>query len=165
MTVPDLGLPGGGGPGRARRGRRPGGLKSGVRWRRLDLEQLGFLVLERLVDLPGVLGGEAVELLLRALALVLADLAVLDQLVDGLLGVRRMLRTETLASSALPRATLMYSLRRSSVYYGTATRSQRRVDQAPEAGWRDHPSPTRALSWGGVTAIRRLGVTGQRREL
>src|SRR6266702_6412574 len=54
---------------------------------RSHLEQFGFLVLEQLVDLRGVLRGQVVELLLRAPPVVLADLAVLDQLVDGLLGM------------------------------------------------------------------------------
>src|SRR5690606_4272991 len=58
-----------------------------VTGRRSDLEQLGLLVLEHLVDLGDVLLGELVELLLRPPGLVLADLALLDQLVEGVLGV------------------------------------------------------------------------------
>src|SRR5215210_1535022 len=52
-----------------------------------DLEQLGFLVPEQLVDRADVLVGDLFELLLTAPRLVLADLAVLDQAVEPVLGV------------------------------------------------------------------------------
>src|SRR5438309_8162684 len=55
--------------------------------RNLDLEKLGFLVLEQLVDLAHVAVRELVELALGAAAVVLAGLAVLHQLVDRVLGV------------------------------------------------------------------------------
>src|SRR6478735_3081395 len=51
-----------------------------------DLEQLGLLVLEHLVDRVGVLLGDAVEPLLGAGDVVLADLAVLLELLEALLG-------------------------------------------------------------------------------
>src|SRR5919107_4282242 len=51
-----------------------------------DLEQLGLLVLDRLVDAVHVLGGQVVELLLRAVHVVLAGLAVLGDPVELLLG-------------------------------------------------------------------------------
>ena len=70
---------------RRRRGRR-GRSWTGER-RTSDLEQLGFLVLEQLVDRVDVLLGQRVELLLGAGAVVLADLAVLDELVELLLGL------------------------------------------------------------------------------
>src|SRR4051794_39868704 len=53
----------------------------------LDLEQLGFLVLEHLVDLVDVLLGDAVEPLLRAGHVVLPDVAVGTELLQRLLGV------------------------------------------------------------------------------
>ncbi|MPM16582.1 hypothetical protein SDC9_62963 [bioreactor metagenome] len=53
---------------------------------RSDLEQFGLFGLQQLVDLIGVLLGGPVQLGLGALALVLADLLVLDQLVDAFLG-------------------------------------------------------------------------------
>src|SRR5882672_4287566 len=55
--------------------------------RKLDLEKLGFLVLEQLVHLAHVAVRELVEVALGAVAVVLAGLAVLDQLVDRVLGV------------------------------------------------------------------------------
>src|SRR5690348_7377007 len=55
--------------------------------RNLDLEKLGFLVLEQLVHLAYIAVRELVELALGAAAVVLAGLAVLDQLVDRVLGV------------------------------------------------------------------------------
>src|SRR6478672_1366773 len=61
-------------------------MSGGLR-RSSDLEQLGFLVLEHLVDLVGVLLGDAVETLLRTGYVVLADLAVLLELLERLLGV------------------------------------------------------------------------------
>src|SRR5690606_2359330 len=51
-----------------------------------DLEQLGLLVLEHLVDGVGVVLGEGVEPLLGAGDVVLADLAVLLELLEALLG-------------------------------------------------------------------------------
>src|SRR4051812_3796657 len=54
---------------------------------RSDLEQLGFLVLEDLVDLVDVLLGHAVEALLGAADLVLTELAVLERALEVLLGV------------------------------------------------------------------------------
>src|SRR4051794_28187137 len=54
---------------------------------RSDLEQLGFFVLEKLVDGVGVLLGEAVEPLLGTGDVVLADLVVLLELLELLLGV------------------------------------------------------------------------------
>src|SRR3954465_4365572 len=53
---------------------------------RSDGEQLGFLVLEDVVDGVGVLLGGGVELLLRSGDLVLADLLVLHHLVQSVLG-------------------------------------------------------------------------------
>src|ERR687890_1498230 len=50
------------------------------------LEELGLLVLDRLVDAVHVLGGQVVELLLRAAHVVLAGLAVLGDAVELLLG-------------------------------------------------------------------------------
>src|SRR4051794_27503205 len=50
-----------------------------------DLEQLGLLVLHRVVDAVGVLGGQVVELLLGTTDVVLARLAVLDEAVELLL--------------------------------------------------------------------------------
>src|ERR1700683_5646904 len=52
-----------------------------------DLEKLGFLVLEQLVHLRDVALGQLIELALRAAAVVLARVAVLDQLLDRVLGV------------------------------------------------------------------------------
>src|SRR4051812_40595630 len=52
-----------------------------------DLEQFGFLVLEHVVDLVGVPLGRGVELLLGTGHVVLADLAVLLELLERLLGV------------------------------------------------------------------------------
>src|SRR5699024_7357126 len=54
---------------------------------RSDGLELGLLGAEGLVDLLDVLLGERLELLLGAGALVLADLLVLDQLLDGLLRI------------------------------------------------------------------------------
>src|SRR5688500_15500835 len=51
-----------------------------------DFEQLGFLVLEEVVDRVGVLLGQAVEPLLGPADVVLAHLAVLLELLEGLLG-------------------------------------------------------------------------------
>src|SRR4051794_3230656 len=51
-----------------------------------DLEELGLLVLDRLVDAVHVLGGQVVELLLGAAHVVLAGLAVLGDAVELLLG-------------------------------------------------------------------------------
>ena len=56
---------------------------------------------EQVVDRVDVLLGDGLELLLGAGDLVLADLAVLDELSSSSLAWRRMLRTETRASSAL----------------------------------------------------------------
>src|SRR5690606_16822980 len=82
------------GSGAPRRGRRRGcgdALGLAARSRRTprsrrasasDLEELALLVSEDGVDLVDVLLGEGVELLLRAGALVLADLSVLDGGVD-----------------------------------------------------------------------------------
>jgi hypothetical protein len=89
---------------------------------RSDLEQLGFLVLDHLVDGRHVLLGGLVELLLRPPDLVLAGLAVRAILSSASLACRRMLRMETLASSPLCRATLPSSRRRSSVSCGNTTR-------------------------------------------
>jgi hypothetical protein len=50
--------------------------------RKLYLEELGFLVPEQLVYLADVVMGEVFEFPLRPAALVLARLAVLDQLVQ-----------------------------------------------------------------------------------
>src|SRR5665811_2552688 len=47
-----------------------------------DLEELGFLDLEDGVDVLDVLPGEGLELLFSAGALVLTDLALLDEVVD-----------------------------------------------------------------------------------
>jgi hypothetical protein len=52
-----------------------------------DFEQLCFLALEQLVDAVHVRLGEAVQFLFGAGALILAGLAVLDQLVEGFLGL------------------------------------------------------------------------------
>src|SRR5439155_16820276 len=52
-----------------------------------DLAQLVLFALEHLVDLADEAVGELLELLLRALAVVLGDLAALDVAVDLLLGV------------------------------------------------------------------------------
>src|ERR1700733_3708238 len=52
-----------------------------------DLEQLGFLVLEQLVDLRDVGVGQLLQLPLGTAHLVLARLAVLDHLVQRVLGV------------------------------------------------------------------------------
>src|SRR5699024_7173464 len=52
-----------------------------------DGRQLGLLRGQRLIDLIGVLLRDGLELLLRPGALVLTDLLVLDQLLDGLLRV------------------------------------------------------------------------------
>src|SRR4029079_16751172 len=54
---------------------------------RSDLEQLGFLVLEHVVDLVDVLLGQAVQTLLGRTDLVLAELAVLQRALEVLLGV------------------------------------------------------------------------------
>jgi hypothetical protein len=62
------------------------------RGRTSDLEQLGFLVLDELVDDRHVLVRRVVELLLGAAAVVLAGLAVLDQLSSCSLALRRTLR-------------------------------------------------------------------------
>jgi hypothetical protein len=72
-----------------------------------DLEQLGFLVPQQIVDLVDVLLGHAVEPLLRRRHVVPADVAVLLQLVQRLLGVPRMLRTATLGVLAFASVTLM----------------------------------------------------------
>ena len=56
------------------------------------------------------------------MGIVLADLAVLDQLVQRVLGIRRTARIDTLASSPRERATLPSSRRRSSVSCGNTTR-------------------------------------------
>src|SRR4051794_31169554 len=50
------------------------------------LDELGFLVLEHLVDRVGVLLGDAVESLLGAGDVVLADLAILLELLQAVLG-------------------------------------------------------------------------------
>ncbi len=74
-----------------RRSRRAGCARRG--WARAcsrrpsHLEQFGFLVLEQLVDRVDVLLRHPVEPLLSTLALVLARFAVLDRLVDRVLGV------------------------------------------------------------------------------
>src|SRR3954447_18287511 len=52
-----------------------------------DLEELGLLVLEQLVDVTHVFLGDLLELLLRAVRVVLADLAVLGQPVQLVLRV------------------------------------------------------------------------------
>src|SRR3712207_2515476 len=62
------------------------GLSGVVMEGRSDLEQLGFLVLEHLVDLVGVGLGDRVEALLGTGDVVLADLAVLLELLQRLLG-------------------------------------------------------------------------------
>src|SRR6478752_5146419 len=54
---------------------------------RSDVEELGLLVLEQVVDQVDVPLGDRLELLLGARALVLADVAVLDELLEGGLGV------------------------------------------------------------------------------
>src|SRR6478736_1382463 len=54
---------------------------------RSDLEQLGFLVLQDLVDLVHVLLGHAVEALLGRAHLVFTELAVLERALEVLLGV------------------------------------------------------------------------------
>src|SRR5215207_968318 len=76
-------VPGPEGPGRSAG-------RGGVMGRRAvegsDLEQLGLLVLHRLVDAVHVLLGEVVELLLRATDVVLTGLAVLGDAVELLLG-------------------------------------------------------------------------------
>src|SRR6185437_10402004 len=54
---------------------------------KLDLEELGFLVLEQLVHLTHVAVSQLFELALGAAAVILARLAGLDQLVDRVLGV------------------------------------------------------------------------------
>src|SRR5207244_854169 len=56
-------------------------------WVISDLDELGFLVLEEVVDLVGVGLGHRVETLLGARDVVLADLSVLLQLLQALLGV------------------------------------------------------------------------------
>src|SRR4030095_8930382 len=53
----------------------------------LDLEQLGFLALEQFVDAVDVLLGDGVEFLLTARTFVLAGVAVLDELIDSVLGL------------------------------------------------------------------------------
>src|SRR4051794_28876758 len=63
-----------------------GSAVTGWRSRCSDVEQLGFLVLEDVVDLVDVLLGRGVELLLGPGHLVLPGLLVLDQLVQGVLG-------------------------------------------------------------------------------
>src|SRR6516164_4122475 len=52
-----------------------------------DLEQLGFLVLEQIVDLGDVAVGQLLQLALGAPDVILADIAVLHHLVEGVLGV------------------------------------------------------------------------------
>src|SRR5690242_7941074 len=52
-----------------------------------NLQQLGFLVLDQLVDVGHVSRGQFVELALRPADVVLARLAVLGELVEGVLGV------------------------------------------------------------------------------
>ncbi|BAS13161.1 hypothetical protein AHiyo8_14640 [Arthrobacter sp. Hiyo8] len=52
-----------------------------------DLEQLGFLALEELVDTVDVCLGDSVEFLFTAGTLVFAGFAVLDELVQGVLGL------------------------------------------------------------------------------
>src|SRR4051794_27378185 len=52
-----------------------------------DLEELGLLVLHQVVDLAHVLVGDLLQLLLGACDVVLADLAVLGQAVQLVLGV------------------------------------------------------------------------------
>jgi len=74
---------------------------------RSDLQQFGFLVLEELVDLRRVLRGGVVQFLLRAPHLVLAALAVLDELVEGLLGLAADRADGDLGVLALVLATLM----------------------------------------------------------
>src|SRR4051812_9484681 len=56
-----------------------------VEARSSDLEQLGFLVLDQVVDLGDVPVGDRLQLLLGAGDVVLAHLAVLGQLVQGVL--------------------------------------------------------------------------------
>src|SRR4051812_7881749 len=65
----------------------PSGEASFIVVARSDLEQLGFLVLEHVVDLVDMLLRHRLELLLGARALVLADVAVLDELLERRLGV------------------------------------------------------------------------------
>src|SRR5215469_6682173 len=66
---------------------RPAWCPPAGRLRCSHLEQLGFLVLEQLVDLPDVGVGELLEVTLRPAHLVLAGLAVLHHLVQRVLGV------------------------------------------------------------------------------
>src|SRR5436190_8002810 len=47
-----------------------------------DLEDLGFLALQQLIDLLRVVVGELLDALLRAVLLVLADLALVDELLE-----------------------------------------------------------------------------------
>src|ERR671914_143994 len=65
-----------------------GGEVSVIGWRGggSDLEQLGFLVLEQLIDRVGVRLGDRIEALLRAGDVVLAHLAVLLEALEVLLG-------------------------------------------------------------------------------
>jgi hypothetical protein len=90
---------------------------------RSDFEQLGFLVLEHLVDLVGVLLGEPVERFSAPVTSSLPTSPSFSSFSRPCLAVRRRLRTATRPSSALVRATLMYSLRRSSVSSGKTQRS------------------------------------------
>src|ERR1700733_724424 len=97
--VADSASPLGGGGGWVAPGEseRRGGFVSSVRekstsgpgsWRsKLDLEEFGFLVFEQLVDLRHIAVGEIFEFALSPAYVVLARVAVLDQLVEGVLGM------------------------------------------------------------------------------
>ena len=83
-----------------------------------DLEELGFLVLEQLVDARDVLVGDVLEVLLGPATSSSPAGPSSASFCSAPIACRRTLRIAMRASSALLRATLMNSRRRSSVSWG-----------------------------------------------
>ena len=143
-------------------------LMCGVTGGTSDLEQLGFLVLEQLVDGVDVLLASGRRAPSRRGGLVLAGLAVLDQLVELVLGLAADVADRDLGVLGLVRASLMYSWRRSSVSSGRTTRMTlpSLLGLTPRSESRSvfSISPIADLSNGVMRIVRGLGRL-ERREL